>query len=453
MQKLIAKYGLAAHLALVAVAPLFLCPSAVLWISLLGAVFLVMEPSCLGRETLHEARTRTLRAVVRDPAFWVLFALLLIALVSFLNGGVDLAYDAQLASWTIGTGSFPLLPSSRSGSDASLVACATAALVVMTGARHALGKSARLAFCLSASFLAAVGAGVCTFLIQDGSAAFRQLAECSFLNPSFAGSAYGLYLLAATAALSMTFEKRWFSAIPFAFVAVAGNAMGLFVFAPTALILFYASLALVLFVYSFFYLRVKGTNNLDFKCLVIFSLAVALAALGILSLLPKDLIDLKIAAFSTGAWLPDGFFETRRALGDLSFRAWRENPYLGFGFGSFDLVLQFFASPADWERLSSLQQAPLNGYWMILLQGGVVAAFSLLVIVSLSVVSYMIALVRGVAAALPAPLAWTGLLALLAAVPELLFDASYLSPGAAVALAALLSVSCAAFPKERKSHG
>lgn len=453
MQKLIAKYGLAAHLALVAVAPLFLLPSAVLWLSLLGAVFLVMEPSCIGRETLHEARARTLRTIVRDAAFWVLLALLLLALVSFLNGGVDFAYDAQTAAWAIGEAPCPLLPSSRMGADASLVACAAAALVVMTGARHALGKSARLAFALSASFLSAVGAGVCTFLIKDGSDVFRQMAACSFFSPSFAGSAYALYLLFATSALAMTFEKRWLKAIPFAFAAVAGNALGVFVFAPSALILFSFALALVLFAYSFAYLRVKGSNNLDFKALVIFSLACALAALGVLSLLPKDLVELKIAAFSTGEWLPEKFFEIRRALGDLSFRAWRESPYLGFGFGSFDLVLQFYATPADWVRVSSLQQAPLNGYWSLLLQGGVVAAFSLFVLVALAVFSYASALVRGVLKGLPAPLAWTGLLALLAAFPELLFDASFLSPGAAVALAACLSVSSAAFPKERTSHG
>ena len=69
MQKLIAKYGTAAHLALLAAAPLFLFPflpdeaiaTVLLFLSLPAAVWTLMEPSVLDGEKLHTARERAVR--------------------------------------------------------------------------------------------------------------------------------------------------------------------------------------------------------------------------------------------------------------------------------------------------------------------------------------------------------------------------------------------------------
>ena len=80
MQKLISKYGLAAHLALLAVAPLFLFPflpgesvaTVELWLSGFTLVWLLMEPSRRNEEMLHDARMRVAGDIARDPLFWAL---------------------------------------------------------------------------------------------------------------------------------------------------------------------------------------------------------------------------------------------------------------------------------------------------------------------------------------------------------------------------------------------
>ena len=87
MQKLIGKYGLAAHLALVVVAPLFFTPTAVLWLSALAVVWFFLEPSRIGFEQLHDARRRILSSLWKDAVFWVFLALTVIAGIRFANGG------------------------------------------------------------------------------------------------------------------------------------------------------------------------------------------------------------------------------------------------------------------------------------------------------------------------------------------------------------------------------
>ena len=87
MQKAISKYGLAAHLALLAVAPLFLFPfcddawtaRVVIWLSLFAAVWTILEPSRRAEETLHDARFRVASSIARDPLFWLSLCLVLIA--------------------------------------------------------------------------------------------------------------------------------------------------------------------------------------------------------------------------------------------------------------------------------------------------------------------------------------------------------------------------------------
>ena len=66
MHQFLAKYGLAAHLALLAVAPLFLFPFSaessvavtLLWLTLLAVVWCFLVPSVRGGERLYDARLR-----------------------------------------------------------------------------------------------------------------------------------------------------------------------------------------------------------------------------------------------------------------------------------------------------------------------------------------------------------------------------------------------------------
>ncbi|MBR1921794.1 MAG: hypothetical protein IJ829_07335, partial [Kiritimatiellae bacterium] len=103
MQKTISKYGLAAHLALLAVAPLFLFPfcgsvwtaRTLLWLSLSAAVWTFVAPSCRKDEMPHDARARVASSIFVDPLFWFSVVLVLFAVVRWLNVGVAMVYDAE----------------------------------------------------------------------------------------------------------------------------------------------------------------------------------------------------------------------------------------------------------------------------------------------------------------------------------------------------------------------
>lgn len=455
MQKLISKYGLAAHLALVAVAPLFLPLSAVIWLSVLAAIWLIMEPSRFGNELLHDARRRVAWALVTDPLFWVLLALVVVAVLRTLNVGVAMAYDAELGKWTLSDPSLPLLPGSVEGSSAPLVGCAVALFVIVLAFRHCMGRSARGAFALLASALSGVGAYV-LLIVEWGAPETASLAstDTSFLaDPCFSGVAYGGFLLCAVVSLVSAFEMRWLKAMPLTIVGISGNLLGLVRFAPVTVAAAHLAAALVVLLYSFVYLHLRLGKAAEFKFLVFFGIGVVLFVLATQWLSPESFSEERLSPLLSGQFAPECYVELRDALSDVSARIWKEHPWLGCGYGSFPLALQFNVSPEGWKVISPFQKAALNGYWMILAERGVVGSFLLAVPFALLVITYVRRLVKGVTLSFPHPMAWAGFLLAVVASLEMLVDTSYLAPGAAVALVSVFALSAASFPKEMRSNG
>lgn len=128
------------------------------------------------------------------------------------------------------------------------------------------------------------------------------------------------------------------------------------------------------------------------------------------------------------------------------------HPWLGAGLGSYPLSITFFATPADWELISSCQTAPLNGFWLILAERGVIGAFSLAVPLVLLLVTYGLRMVEGARSGVPHPLVLLGPVLLIVAMLEMLGDTSILAAGALLPLASALAISSQGFAKEG-SHG
>ena len=455
MQKLISKYGLAAHLALVAVAPLFLPLSAVIWLSVLGAVWLVMEPSRFGDELLHNARRRVVKALVSDPLFWVLLVLVGVVVLRMLNTGVAMIYDAEAGKWLLSEPALPLLPGSVEGGSAPLVGCAVALFVILPASRHCMGRSSRGAFALLASALSGIGAYV--LLIGEWVSPLTASAvstDASWLSdPCFSGVAYGGFLLCAVVSLVSAFEMRWLKVMPLTIVGISGNLLGLVLLAPVTVAAAHLAAALVVLLYSFVYLRLRLGQAAEFKFLVFFGMGVVLFVLATQWLSPGAFSEERLSPLLSGRFVPECYVELRNALSDVSARTWKAHPWLGCGYGSFPLALQFNVSPEGWTVIPPFQKSALNGYWMILAERGVVGAFLLAVPSALLVITYVRRLVKGVTLSLPHPMAWAGFLLAVVASLEMLVDTSYLAPGATVALVSVFALSAAAFPKEMRSNG
>ena len=448
MQKLIGKYGLAAHLALVVVAPLFFTPTAVLWLSGLAIVWFFMEPSRVGFEQLHDARRRIFSSLWKDAVFWVFLALTIVAGIRFANDGVALVYDAEVLAWSVTPPKFPFLPGSAEGSGYPFFAGTVAVFVSVTACRHALGRSARFAFFLVSSFLSGVGAGTLLTLLFCGNAWAAGLAELSMLNPAFMGSVFGVHLVGGIAGLYFTFERRWFKAMPFAILAVGGNAAGLFAFAPPVSHCFFAGAAIIMFLYAFAYARKMLPSHAEFKYMVLFGLSLTLAGISVAGVLSDAILEARIAPYMTGEFLSKDFMNLRAMLSSISADIWKANPWFGCGLGSFAMELSFHAAKDQWSVIPALQAAPLNGFWMLLAERGIVGAFLLAVPLLLLAGFYVKNFVLGVMRAFPSPAAWTGFLVCLAAIGDALFSTTMLTPGLTAAVAAYFSVSTNAFPKE-----
>ena len=449
MQKLLTKYGLAAHLALLAVAPLFLSATTILWLSGLALVWVLIEPSRIGGEMLHDARQRVAYAVFTDPLFWVSLLIAVVAGVRCWNDGVALSYDAEAARWLLSEPVFPMLPSSVRGAGLMEFAVACALVAVLQGCRHAMGRSARCAFALVASFLSGIGAICLGILYAMGNPWCAGRVECALTTPMFIGSAFGVYLAAGIVAMLSAFENKWFRAFPLTLVAVCGNALGLVMFSPPVTAVLFAAIAVLVFAYAFVYAFRKLGAGGEFKVLVVFSISLVAAGLLLNVLIPREVFQSKIAVYSGGDIIPEGAEALRNALSAMCVKIWKGSPWLGSGLGAFPLSLKFVATDADWVAISPFQAAPLNGYWLLLVERGVVGAFVIACPLALLLWTYGLRLVKGILKELPHPLCWVGPFMLVAATVETLVDASFLFPGATLSVAAFMAVSASAFPKEK----
>ncbi len=455
MHRFLAKYGLAAHLALVAVAPLFLFPfcsaasvaAALLWLTLLAAVWCVLEPSVYRGEMLHAARARVIASAIRDPLFWL--SLLLAAHAGFqaLNGGIRMAYDVEQSAWSLAAASFPFYPGCTEGAGFLPFAAALAGAVVLVGARHSLGRSARLAFLLMASVGAGLAAVVMLVAAHLGHAGCLRLFTVSTASASFVGVAFGLHFLGGIAALAAAFERKWNQAMVLFPLAIGGTALGAFAFAPPILAALFGGAGLLMLGASFAFALRNLRQLSEFRLLVVFSLSLTIGGLLAAFLMPEAVLTARLDAFARRAFFPEGFLALRRTLSDLALRAWKTAPWIGTGLGSFGLDIRFQALAADWAVIPRGQAAIPNGGWLLLTERGIVGVALFLLPFGFLVFSYVRRLVAWARAlCLPHPACCLAPLVLVALGLDALFDGSFLRADVLLVAYAELAVAAKSFP-------
>lgn len=459
MQQFLAKYGLAAHLALLAIAPLFLFPfcadaaiaTTLLWLTLLALTWCFLAPSVRRGERLHMARARVRATVVRDPLFWVSLALVAFAGGRALNDGVRMAYDAEKAAWSLAATAFPYYPGCTEGAGFLPFAAALALVAVFVATRHALGRSARLAFLLMAAAGAGLAAVVLLVAAHFGQAACVRLTAFPNANASFVGVAFGLHLLGGIAALLAAFERKWTSATLLAPLSVGGTALGAFAFAPPAFAALAAVAGLAVFGLSFVFALKNLRRQAEFRLLVVFSLSLAIGGLLVAFLMPEAALSARIDAFARRAFVPDGFLALRRTLSDLALRAWKAAPWIGTGLGSFGLDIRFHALAADWAVIPRGQAAVPNGGWLLLAERGIVGAALFALPLGFLVFTYvrrLVAWAKGVC--LPHPACLLAPLVLVLLGLDALVDCSFLRADVLLVACAELAVAAKSFPTLEK---
>jgi len=379
VQKLIAKYGTAAHLALLAVAPLFLFPffgergiaTVLLWLSLPAAAWTILEPSLRNGEMLHQARNRVMRAILGDPLFWTSLFLVLLTGLRALNAGIALVYDAEAAKWNMSSAALPLLPGCVQSAGDLPFAAMLAATVLMQGCRHSLGRSARMAFLLISSSLAGLSGVMAICSGALGNPVVREAISCSVTASFYVGVSFFLFLLGGTTALFAAFEHRWNLTVPLFAFSVGGTAAAGFLFSPVIVSLVFAFAELLLLAYVVFCSVKMMPASSEFKLLVVFGLAFALGGLLVMALEPTASMA-RVAAFNDLEFLPPSLVVVRDSLSGVALRSWLANLWLGTGVGSFPVSFRFYATPADWQLVRVGVHAVPNGWWQLLAERGIV---------------------------------------------------------------------------------
>lgn len=462
MQKFITKYGLAAHLGLLTVAPLFLFalddpasgPTCVLWMSALASWWMMLSPSKRVGEPLHVARARVAFEMARDPFAWAFAALLVFLSLRWANSGLELTYDPESGAWSLSGALNAFFPSGLAGTGYGIFAIFVSIGVVVVAVRHSLGRAARAAYLLSVSSFAGAAGILAAVRLARCSAQLKSLALCPYETASFAGVAFAVCVLMGIVAFAEAIARpSWHWLMPLAAGLVGGSITGAILFSPAA---FLALLAVLVFVTVVFSLVTAGREagaSATFRGVIVFAFALIVPVLFIGCWSPVDLLSSRFEPLSDGQIFPQGYGAVRDILAGVASRAWQEHPWIGTGVGTFGVDIHLLASEADREMLSPLQTGLPFGWWRLLAEQGLLGALALAIPTVSLLASYVW---RGVVSWGKQPLSPTVILMpvllVLVGVSGLM-DESVLRPDVLSALGAGLVVSACAFPALRRSDG
>ena len=441
------------------VAPLFLFPfcgegdiaKVVLWLSLPAAAWIIMSPSVKGDERPHDARLRFISEVMRDPLFWFSLVLVAFAGIRALNGGVRFVYDAETYVWSLSLPNVEILPGCVDGAGFLPFALCVAILVLLQGFRHGLDRRAAVGYLVTATVFSGLAAIVAVAALSYGSSDVLALVDCSYLLPSFVGTAYGIHFLGGVAAMFCCVEEKMVAAELLTAVSLAATGLGLAVFSPPLTLAVFAVALLVMALLSFVLngRAVAGAGSL--RCMLV--LVVALFAVAspflfcdagsALATRRDELLSLKV--------LPDGFAAVRATLSDIALRVWKTAPWLGSGLGSFLLDIKFLATQQDWSVISPLQSAATCGWWQLLAERGIIGALTLAISCGFLAWTYALRLILSFAPGCMRSLHFFGPLAIVVLAALAFVDCSFLRVDVLLAGASAMALSTAALPEPRRA--
>ena len=398
--RLITRYGLATHLALLASLPFALFPflsaprlaEVVFWLSGIAFLWLIVEPSMRAGEHLSIARRRVLSSMLRDVAFWFFVFAIAVASVRCLNSDVALVYEN--GEWAVGKPSSLGLPASSGTAGLLPLAVVVGLSVVVLGIRHGIGLTGRISFGLTASFVMGLG-GLATVVFACLKVpSLMAAAKANFLDgpfwTPFCGPAFGVWLICALAFGAQAEARKWGAArVPFC-LSVAGNASGLLFFSPPPVSTIFLVAAALVALFCLAYLGRAGSMGASARNLVLMLLGFATPFFFVFALLPNDVeLDgcvqtigtatelVKEPAVNVYAVKAGGFLaidknesatyrEVSPVLSGIAKSVWKKYPWYGAGVGAFRLHVPFFATKedfrlfqpkkADWRSLLMTQQ-------------------------------------------------------------------------------------------------
>ncbi|MBR1870612.1 MAG: hypothetical protein IJ802_02185 [Kiritimatiellae bacterium] len=387
-QRAVTKFGLAAHIALLAALPVALTPflsaqwlgKTILWLTLFAVVWILLAPSIRSGEGLGMARRRVLGGIVRDPMTWFFVLAAVMMWLAKLNGGVELFYDAETTQWIIKTPPVEELMSSVPGAGFLPLATTIGVAVCVLGVRHAMGRQARTWCGLAAAFIAGCGAFALAALTFTGAEGFAGACLRNFGDAPFFGSFFIMWLFMAITCGAQAEAEGWGAArLPMA-VAVGGNVTAVAFFLPPLASAIVFGVALVFLMTSLAYAARAGKGGAAARAFVMCVFGILMTALVVMMCASEEIRTAKVeqilAAEPEKEPIEDTFDEDTdptpdEVLSRIAQQMWLTAPWSGVGIGAYNLNVPFYAEDADWRILPPKVDWPVNGYWGLLAERGI----------------------------------------------------------------------------------
>ena len=454
MQKIVSKYFCAAHLALLAVSPLFLFPwfdadtiaGVMLWLCLFAALWQFMEPSRRSGEMLHEARARTGWGVLSDPLTWCMLAIVVMAALRWANSNVQLEYDGEEGKWLLREPVLSFFPSAAEGHGKLEFASTLSIMFVLAGIRHSLGRFARISFLFTSSLLAGIAGAIAVVTVKFHGGITLTTAKATFANPSFVGGVFAAYALAALVAAAGSVQARWKHTGLFSTLAMGGAFAAAFIFAPAAPVLLYAIAAVLTFLFCLIYLGVVSGAADALKFFALAFIGVAIGVFGVITLAPEDVVNSRFEEIATLSLFPRNFMEVRAILSRVAASAWESARWLGTGLGTFAWQTRFNAQPEDWRIIGMARPAAFSGWWTLIAERGIIGAFAIAAPLGFLLFTHLRRIPRAFAGGVFWPACWLGFALAGVAAAESFMDATFLRPEAMMAICAFLALGGLALP-------
>lgn len=467
IRKIISKYGLAAHLGLLAAFPIAAMPfldantigCSLLWVSLFSLLWIFSEPSIRLGERSAEARFRVLQSILHDPVFYFFILAAVFALARYLNSGVQLGYDVEQRTWLVKDPAATVMPSSV-GDAGFLPFVATVALGVLTmGVRNALGAAGRV-FCGLTAVSIAGAAGLAAG-IYAGTGKIPVLlgtAHCDFLHSPYLGTAFGFFALLAIM-FGVEAETRKWRAARFPFVlAVAGCSTGLVFFTPPYAACIFLAVMLIFAIFALVYCARAGSMGGCARALVFLLMGLAVSAILMMGLASEELQQYKLHGLDPAVAFPAEYGALSQSYMRISKAIWLNHPWCGAGEGAYGLQLPFIAAKSDWALLPPHPDHALSGLLTLLSERGIVGCALLVIGLGMLLWAWGARFVEAFAYlrnnddadvfpfACP-PVVWVAPAVVLLGVGELFFASSFRSIACVFAYVVPLVLAGASFPR------
>jgi len=380
IQKLLTKYWLAFHLAVlilaVWVSVLYSGLGMTLglfWLSFFTIQSFLLLPSMLRNETLGEARLRSCANAIQDPFVYAGVALIIFACLQWLNSGCFLIYLDDAEIWRYSAPPVGWLPFSVEPYPA-LAVLALFAVTILGGGifRNGIGKAGKRFFLDMASLFSGGIAVYMVVMSLTGNQPYSVWAAAP--GGSNWGIFFGFWLIIALGGHLNFLEARFAKTVLWSVFSLLGNLLGMLHFASPLVMLLFVVMALLIVVYWMFYLVRQTPGGIAqlklFLCLVI---AIGMTLFLFRFLFPEHPAKGKVTQLADTHYY-ETLFSDRQFQAPLAWKIWQDYPWTGVGAGGFVHYSRTLIEEADWMRLNECGGLLSNDWLQFLTEYGIIGA-------------------------------------------------------------------------------